>query len=106
MRPTGLASSADLNRLLRDRGQYRPLPSIEEAQVYPYSEAERAAIARNRSRLFVGSKQTVMEKIAPLIADSQPDEVMVITATYDHDARKRSYSLLADAFGIGTKAAA
>ncbi len=56
--------------------------------------------------MFVGSKKPVMEKIAPLIADSQPDEVMVITATYDHDARKRSYSLLADAFGIGTKAAA
>jgi hypothetical protein len=41
--------SADLNRLLRDRGQYRPLPSIEEAQAYPYSDADRASIARNRS---------------------------------------------------------
>lgn len=101
-----LASSADLNRLLRDRGQYRPLPSIEEAEAYPYTDAERASIARNRSRLFVGSPQTVMEKIAPLIETSKPDEVMVITATYDHDARKRSYSLLADAFGIGRQAAA
>ena len=101
-----IASSADLNRLLRDRGQYKPLPSIEEAQAYPYTDAERAAIARNRSRMFVGSKQTVMEKIAPLIEASRPDEVMVITATYDHEARKRSYSLLADAFGIGRQAAA
>jgi luciferase family oxidoreductase group 1 len=101
-----MASSADLNRLLRDRGQYKPLPSIAEAQAYPYTDAERAAIARNRSRMFVGSKPTVMEKIAPLIEASQPDEVMVITATYDHDARKRSYSLLADAFGIGRQAAA
>ncbi|NGX96243.1 MAG: LLM class flavin-dependent oxidoreductase, partial [Candidatus Afipia apatlaquensis] len=101
-----LASSADLNRLLRDRGQYRPLPSIEEAQAYPYSGAERASIARNRSRLFVGSPQTVMEKITPLIETCKADEVMVITATYDHDARKRSYSLLADAFGIGKQAAA
>jgi len=101
-----LASSADLNRLLRDRGQYRPLPSIEEAQAYPYSDAERASIARNRSRLFVGSPQTVMEKITPLIETCKADEVMVITATYDHDARKRSYSLLADAFGIGKQAAA
>jgi hypothetical protein len=25
---------------------------------------------------------------------------------YDHDARKKSYSLLADAFGLGKKAAA
>src|SRR5580704_8141934 len=38
------ASSMDLNRLLRDRGQYRPLPSVEEALAYPYSDSERAAI--------------------------------------------------------------
>jgi hypothetical protein len=25
---------------------------------------------------------------------------------YDHDARKKSYSLLADAFGLGNRAAA
>jgi hypothetical protein len=47
-----------------------------------------------------------MEKITPLIEVCKADEVMVITATYDHDARRRSYSLLADAFGIGKQAAA
>jgi luciferase family oxidoreductase group 1 len=96
-----LAASADLNRLLRDRGQYAPLPSVEEALAYPYSEAERASIARNRARLFVGSKQTVMEKLTPLVEVCKADEVMVITATFDHEARKRSYALLAEAFGIG-----
>ena len=101
-----LASSMDLNRLRRDRGQYLPLPSVEEALAYPYSDAERASIARNRSRLFVGSPASVMQKIAPMIAASKADEVMVITATYDHDARKKSYALLADAFGIGKQKAA
>jgi luciferase family oxidoreductase group 1 len=101
-----LATSMDLNRLLRDRGQYRPLPSIEEAQAFPYSEADRAAIARNRTRLFVGSPATVRERLEPMIAASQADELMVITAVFDHDARKRSYSLLADAFGLTNKAAA
>ena len=101
-----LASSMDLNRLLRDRGQYQPLPSVEEALAYPYTESERAAIARNRTRMFVGSPTTVMQKLQPMIAASQADELMVITAVYDHDARKRSYQLLADAFGLGNKAAA
>jgi luciferase family oxidoreductase group 1 len=101
-----LASSADLNRLRRDRGQYLPLPSVDEAMSYPYTDAERASIARNRSRLFVGSKQTVMQQISPMIAACKADEVMVITATYDHDARKKSYVLLADAFGIGAQKAA
>ena len=83
-----------------------PLPSVEEALAYPYTDAERAAIARNRSRLFVGSPATVMAKLQPMITASQADELMVITAVYDHDARKKSYSLLADAFGVGKKAAA
>ena len=34
-----LASSMDLNRLRRDRGQYLPLPSVEEALAYPYTDA-------------------------------------------------------------------
>ena len=100
-----LASSADLNRLRRDRGQYLPLPSPEEALAYPYTEAERALVARNRARLFVGSPATVMHKIQPLISASEADEVMVITAVFDHEARKRSYDLLADAFHLSNKAA-
>jgi len=101
-----LATSMDLNRLWRDRGQYRPLPSIEEAQAYPYTESDRAIIARNRTRLFVGSPATLMQKLEPMIAASKADELMVITAVYDHEARKKSYSLLADVFGIRAQAAA
>ena len=59
-----LASSMDLNRLRRDRGQYLPLPSVEEALAYPYTDAERASVARNRSRLFVGSPATIDGKTA------------------------------------------
>src|SRR6476646_3114970 len=81
-----LASSVDLNRLRRDRGQYLPLPSVEEALAYPYSDAERASIMRNRSRLFVGSPATVLSRLQPMIDASQPDELMIITAVYDHEA--------------------
>jgi luciferase family oxidoreductase group 1 len=98
-----LATSMDLNRLLRDRGQYIPLPSVEEAQAFPYTDADRAVIARNRSRLFVGSPATVRQKLEPMIAASQADELMIVSAIYDHEARKTSYSLLAQAFGPGKK---
>jgi hypothetical protein len=47
-----------------------------------------------------------MAKLQPMITASQADELMIITAVYDHDARKKSYSLLADAFGIKKQAAA
>jgi alkanesulfonate monooxygenase SsuD/methylene tetrahydromethanopterin reductase-like flavin-dependent oxidoreductase (luciferase family) len=101
-----LASSMDLNRLRRDRGQYLPLPSPEEAQAYPYTDAERASIARNRSRLLVGQPATILQKLDPLITASQPDELMVITAVFDHEARKKSYALLAEVFGLAKQAAA
>jgi luciferase family oxidoreductase group 1 len=101
-----LASSMELNRLRRDRGEYWPLPSVEEALAYPYSDAERASVARNRSRLFAGTPATIMAKLQPMIAESHADELMIITAVYDHEARKKSYSLLADAWGLGKKEAA
>ena len=101
-----LASSMDLNRLRRDRGQFLPLPSVEEALAYSYTDAERASIMRNRSRLFVGSPATIQSKLQPMLDAAKPDELMIITAVYDHDARKKSYSLLADAFGLGKQAAA
>ncbi len=101
-----LASSMDLNRLRRDRGQFLPLPSVEEALAYPYTDAERLSVARNRERLFVGSPATVMSKLQPMLDAAKPDELMIITAVYDHDARKKSYTLLADAFGLGKKVAA
>ena len=72
--PKTLASSMDLNRLRRDRGQYLPLPSVEEALAYHDTDAERASIMRNRSRLFVGSPATIMAKLQPMITASQPDE--------------------------------
>lgn len=100
-----LASSMDLNRLRRDRGQYLPLPSVAEAIAYPYTERDRAMIARDRAKLFVGSGKTVMPKLESLIAATQADELMVMTATFDHEARKRSYALLAEAFQLGKRAA-
>ena len=46
-----------------------------------------------------------MAKLQPMITASQPDELMIITAVYDHEARKKSYTLLADAFGLAKQAA-
>ena len=95
-----LAATIDLNFVRRRRGEYLPLASPEEAAAYPYSPAERGLIARNRARLFVGSKTTVLERLQPMITATKADEVMVTTMIYDHGARRRSYQLLAEAFGL------
>jgi len=41
-----------------------------------------------------------------MIDASRPDELMIISAIYDHEARKTSYALLAEAFRRANKAAA
>jgi luciferase family oxidoreductase group 1 len=95
-----LASTIDLNFVRRSHGEYSPLASPEEAAAYPYSPAERGLIARNRRRLFVGTKATVLEQLSQMIAATKADEVMITTMIYDHAARRRSYELLAEAFGL------
>jgi luciferase family oxidoreductase group 1 len=100
-----LATTIDLNFVRRRKGEYLPLASPEEAAAYPYTPVERDAVRRNRERVFAGSPDTVRELLAPLIAATAADEVMVTTMIYDHAARKRSYELLAEAFALARVAA-
>jgi luciferase family oxidoreductase group 1 len=93
-----LASTLDLNFIRRRRGEYLPLASPAEAEAFPYSPAERALIARNRERLFVGDKEAVRSRLAAMAAVTRADEIMVTTMVHDHVARRHSYELLAEAF--------
>jgi luciferase family oxidoreductase group 1 len=95
-----LVSTIDLNFVRRSHGEYLPLASPAEAAAYPYSPAERGLIARNRWRLFVGTTATVLESLSEMAAATKADEVMITTMVYDHAARRRSYELLAEAFGL------
>ncbi|GAC1329536.1 MAG: LLM class flavin-dependent oxidoreductase [Beijerinckiaceae bacterium] len=100
-----LAASMDLNWLRRAHGEYRPLPSPEEAQAYPYTAADRARMRASRERLFVGTPATIEARLAPLIEATQADELMITSAIFDHAARRRSYELLAEAFIAGKSGA-
>jgi luciferase family oxidoreductase group 1 len=93
-----LATTMDLAWLRIRRGEFRPLPSPEEAQAYPYNEGERAAVREYRSRTIIGNPQKVREKIEALARDSGADEVMVVTNLHGHVERLRSYELLAGVF--------
>jgi luciferase family oxidoreductase group 1 len=95
-----LASTIDLNFVRRAKGEYLPLESPETALAYPYSPVDRDRIAQNRTRLFVGTPATIKQKLAPLLEATQADELMITSMIYDHDARKKSYTLLAQAFGV------
>jgi luciferase family oxidoreductase group 1 len=95
-----LATTIDLNYARRHKGEYLPLASPEEAAAYPYTAAEKERIAYNRRRVITGSPGTVRARLDHLIAATRADELMVTTMIYDHRARRRSYEVLAEAFGL------
>jgi luciferase family oxidoreductase group 1 len=95
-----LAATVDLNYVRRSKGEYLPLASPEEAAAYPYTPIDRERIKYNRTRLFVGAPATVRARLDPLLAATQADELMITTMIYDHAARRHSYELMADSFGL------
>jgi luciferase family oxidoreductase group 1 len=95
-----IASSADLHFVRRAKGEFEPLASPEEAAAFPYAPVDRQRIARQRERLVVGSADQVKGRLLALLEAASADELMITTMVYDHAARRRSYELLAEAFGL------
>ena len=92
-----LFTSRALWRLGRDRGVYAALPTVAEAAEYPYSDRERDRVAHIRHRALCGTGTAVMARIDALAASVGAAEVAVITTVADKQARRRSYTLLAEA---------
>jgi luciferase family oxidoreductase group 1 len=99
-----LAASIDLRRLNTDYGVNAPVPTLEEARAYPYTEADRRRIAHHRRRVVLGEPGAVRDRLLELREQFQADELMAITITGDYDSRLRSYELLAGAFGLAAGA--
>ncbi|MBO0753845.1 MAG: LLM class flavin-dependent oxidoreductase [Bradyrhizobiaceae bacterium] len=100
-----LATTIDLNYVRRQKGEYLPLESPEAAAAHPYTAVDKERIAYNRRRVLTGSAETVRARLDPLIAATKADEVMITTMIYDHGARRHSYEVLAQAFGLSGAAA-
>ncbi|MEX2372605.1 MAG: LLM class flavin-dependent oxidoreductase, partial [Dehalococcoidia bacterium] len=76
------------------------VPSVETALAFDYTEPERTYIEYSRSRAAVGDPEAVRERLVALAEAFEVDELMLLTITYDFAHRLRSYSLIADAFGL------
>lgn len=89
-----LAQSGRLRWLQFTKGlRDLPLPSVEEAEAYDWTEEDRALVPDTDTGL-VGSAATVKAKLEELRSETNADELMITTATHDHAARRRSYELL------------
>ncbi len=76
-------------------GQKSLLLPPEEAVDYPFTPQEAAVAMGIRDRMIVGTPDQVRAKIDALVERTQADEVMVTTMIHGHEARLKSYELLA-----------
>ena len=93
-----LAASSRMAFTLFLQGRLIPVPPVETALTFVAEFASDVEALGRRRRWLVGSPATVKPGIEALAAEYGAEEVMIVTITYDHAARKRSYELLADAF--------
>jgi luciferase family oxidoreductase group 1 len=71
-------------------------PPIDDIESH-WTPLEKAQEHSMLSRSFVGSPDTVRRGLKAFIDETGVDELIVAAAIYDHQARLRSYELLADA---------
>lgn len=95
-----LSASIALRRLNMDYGVNTPVPNHEEANAYPYTEADHRRIAHHRRRVVLGTPGAVRDQLVAMQESFRADEVMAITITGDYDSRMKSYELLAGAFAL------
>jgi alkanesulfonate monooxygenase SsuD/methylene tetrahydromethanopterin reductase-like flavin-dependent oxidoreductase (luciferase family) len=91
--------------LLR-RGQLVPVPPVETAVAFLEREGIPLDKAGQGRRTILGTPQRVRAEIEQVARDYGADEAIVVTITHDHAARRRSYELIAEAFGLDPAAGA
>jgi len=98
-----LASSSKMAFTMLRRGRLIEVPPPDTALRFLAAEGDELL---GRRRTIVGDPATVRAGIEQVAADYGAEEVIVVTITHDHGARRRSYELIAEAFASEMRAAA
>ncbi len=101
-----LAASARMAFTLLRRGQLIAVPAPEEALAFLAADDRGAGSSRPdgaprpERRAVVGAPETVRAQLEEVAVSYGAEEAIVVSITYEHAARRRSYELLAEAFGL------
>jgi luciferase family oxidoreductase group 1 len=95
-----LAASARMTFTLLRRGQLIRIPPPEKALAFLGERGPRPGEQAAGRRAIIGAPEKVRAGVEELARDYGAGEVIVVTITYEHAARRRSYELLAEAFGL------
>ena len=99
-----LSRSQAVSWALFTTGEQRKLMSPEEAHARVLTPAQQNVIDHQSSLWIVGSPSTVRDAIAAKAESCAADEVMITTTIHSYELRRRSYGLVAEAFGVEPRA--
>jgi luciferase family oxidoreductase group 1 len=71
-------------------------PPIDDIETY-WTPMEKAQAQQWLQRSIYGSRETVARGIATLVAETEADELMIVSDVFDHAARLKSFRLIAEA---------
>jgi luciferase family oxidoreductase group 1 len=95
-----LSGSSALSILQLRSGRLGPMPSPEEAEAYPFTAAERAMVEETLSTHLIGDPDSVRAGLVELQRRTGADEIMLSTRAHSYEARIRSLTLVAEAWGL------
>ncbi len=99
-----LASSSRMSMRLLRQGELIQVPPPEKALEYLRAIGQPTDHGFTDGRRgIIGSPDTVRTKLLEVADLYGAEEVIVVTITYDHEARKHSYELIADAVGLESR---
>jgi luciferase family oxidoreductase group 1 len=93
-----LAVSTQMTITLLRRGQLIAVPTVEKALAF-FDQPGESASASGR-RFVLGTPDVVRAGLEEVAEEYGAGELLLVTITYEHAARRRSYELIADAFGL------
>ena len=103
-----IATSGRMTFTLLRRGQLIAVPPPERAQRFLELDDRDETAPRSRRRAIVGDPDQVRSQLLDVIHSYGAQEAIAVNITYSHQARRRSYELLAQAFdlpGVGVPVA-
>ena len=91
-----LSLSAAAWRLNSQKGIFGTFPTLQEAK----DSINGDLVETNDNRTFVGTAQTIREKLQPILNKVEPEELKIITICEPFSARVRSYDLIKQSFAL------
>lgn len=85
-------------KVLREKGDLRPIEPPETVAEYDYTNTDKARIAELRAGAIIGTGQSVYQQLETLAGKLGIDEAVVLTWTHAQEDRRNSYRLLAEAW--------